>query len=54
VKRGQSTAEAVVTVLLILLCCAGGLVVKAKAPCWVFSLNNSAEVPARCLGSFTK
>jgi hypothetical protein len=43
-----------VTVLLILLCCAGGLVVKAKAPCWVFSLNNSAEVPARCLGSFTK
>lgn len=41
-------------ILVVLLCCAGGLVVRAKAPCWWFSLGNSAEVPARCLSSFTK
>lgn len=50
----KSTGEAVVALILALLCCAGGLVIQAKAPCWVFSLTSSAEVPARCLSTFTK
>ncbi|MFC4089374.1 hypothetical protein [Micromonospora sp. GCM10011541] len=53
-KGQQSAASSLVMILVVALCCAGGLVVKAKAPCWVFSLSNSAEIPARCLSSFTK